>query len=114
MTKPNDLKTMKKSILTRRSRRLIAEMGCPVVTQPKLSLGTKSIAKNTMRKVQNGHKHANFHHKEKAKAHCKGVQDQDTLQLVMKNGRKVQSCFSKQKVVIYTKHNPGPEFHPTA
>ena len=25
--------------------------------------------------VQNGHKHANFHYKEKAKAHCKDVQD---------------------------------------
>ena len=45
MTKPNDSKTMKKSIPTRHSRRLIAEMGCPVVKQPKLSQGTKSIAK---------------------------------------------------------------------
>ena len=76
----------------------------------------KSIAKNTMRKrVQNGHKHANFHYRGKAKAHCKDVQDQtlvkNILQLVVKKGKKVQNIFSKQSVVVYTMHHPGPEFH---
>ena len=65
--------------------------------------------------MQNGHKHANFHYKGKAKAHCKDVQDQtlviNILQLVMKKGKKVQNIFSKQSVVVYTMHHPGPEFH---
>ena len=77
----------------------------------------KSIAKSTMRKrVQNGHKHANFHYRGKAKAHCKDVQAQtlvknilqhykdvqdqtlaiNILQLVVKKGKKVQNIFSKQ------------------
>merc|ERR1712208_36099 len=53
--------------------------------------------------VQNGHKHANFHYKGKAKAHCKDVQAQtlvkNILQLVVKKGKKVQNIFSKQSVV---------------
>ena len=89
----------------------------------------KSIAKSTMRKrVQNGHKHANFHYRGKAKAHCKDVQAQtlvknilqhckdvqdqtlviNILQLVVKKGKKVQNIFSKQSVVVYTMHHPGP------
>ena len=49
---------------------------------------------------------------EKAKAHCKDVQDQtlviNILQLVVKKGKKVQNIFSKQSVVVYTMHHPGP------
>ena len=97
---------MRKSIHTRQCPWLLLSCGCLTVKTTKTEPRNEIHSKNTMRKrVQNGHKHANFHYKGKAKAHCKDVQDQtlviNILQLVVKKGKKVQNIFSKQSVVYF-------------